>query len=156
MHKKFLDEKGNMVTLAFTKSTFPIEAKHVLIICRLENQWLLTNHSQRGWEFPGGKIENGESAEEAAIREVDEETGGKIRRLIFIGEYFVDDRVNPFVKQIYFADIEKIRPKGDYMETKGPVLIEGDLVSILKNQEFSFIMKDEVVPMALAKIDEII
>ncbi|MFK4997360.1 hypothetical protein ACI2OX_06800 [Bacillus sp. N9] len=59
MYKTFLDEKGNTVTLAFTKSAFPLESQHVFVICRFENQWLLTNHSQRGWEFPGGKIENG-------------------------------------------------------------------------------------------------
>jgi len=34
------------------------------------------------WEFPKGHIEKGEKAEEAAIREVEEETGLKIKNLI--------------------------------------------------------------------------
>ena len=33
------------------------------------------------WEFPGGKVEQGESPEQAAVREVEEETGWQIRLL---------------------------------------------------------------------------
>lgn len=32
-----------------------------------------------GWEFPGGKCEPGESLEEAAVREIDEELGCGVR-----------------------------------------------------------------------------
>ena len=38
-----------------------------------------------GWEFPGGKIEAGESSEDALIREIKEELGAKID----IGEYLM-------------------------------------------------------------------
>ena len=36
---------------------------------------LLVRHPERGWEFPGGRVEPGESPEEAMHRELLEETG---------------------------------------------------------------------------------
>jgi mutator protein MutT len=44
-----------------------------LIAKRLDNA-----HLAGFWEFPGGKIETGESSEEAAVREAFEETGLKV------------------------------------------------------------------------------
>ncbi|MFD8771401.1 NUDIX hydrolase [Streptomyces sp. NPDC059916] len=42
------------------------------------------------WVFPGGAIEAGESPEQAAVREVDEETGLKVEAVKVLG-----DRVHP-------------------------------------------------------------
>ena len=42
------------------------------------------------WVFPGGAIEAGESPEQAAVREVDEETGLKVESVRVLG-----DRVHP-------------------------------------------------------------
>ncbi|MEO8609403.1 MAG: NUDIX hydrolase [Chloroflexota bacterium] len=36
---------------------------------------LMVNSPKRGWEFPGGQVEEGESLPEALIREILEETG---------------------------------------------------------------------------------
>ena len=51
------------------------------------NEYLLVyNKKFGGWQFPGGKLEKGESAEEAAKREVFEETNLSVQNLEKIGE----------------------------------------------------------------------
>ena len=71
----FLDYYQNQVELSFDDHPFSDRPLHVWVIAVYEGKWLLTHHKQRGYEFPGGKVEPGETAEEAARREVMEETG---------------------------------------------------------------------------------
>ncbi len=50
--------------------------KYVVIVARHEGKWVFCRHKKRDtWEIPGGHIEKGESALEAAKRELYEETG---------------------------------------------------------------------------------
>lgn len=149
--QEFLDANGKRVQLSFRRNAFPLKAKHVLVICRYLGKWLLTNHKERGLEFPGGKIERDESIEKAARREVYEETGGIVKELHFIGEYFVAEE---FVKAIVYAEVSSIEERAHYYETKGPIIKEGELIDELDKPEFSFIMKDQVVPLVLKKLKE--
>ncbi|HEY4548807.1 MAG TPA: nucleoside triphosphatase YtkD [Bacillus sp. (in: firmicutes)] len=152
----FNDEKGGTVKLSFLNDSFSKQADHVLVICRFFDQWLLTRHKERGWEFPGGKREPGETLEVAALREVEEETGAKLKNLQFIGEYEVTYESNSFVKAIFSGEVETLTKKENYLETNGPILIGGDLLSLRFQDHYSFIMKDRVVEIALDKIMDLV
>lgn len=69
-----------------------IENENDEILCALRGpEMTLPNY----WEFPGGKIEEGESKEEALMREIDEELGCKIEVL-----KHVDDTTYEYEKVI--------------------------------------------------------
>ena len=48
---------------------------------------LLIKNPRRGWEFPGGLVEQGESVIEGLKREIEEETGVRVRVIAFVGTY---------------------------------------------------------------------
>jgi 8-oxo-dGTP diphosphatase len=152
----FNDKNDGTVRFSLLSHSFLKQADHVLVICRFYGQWLLTKHKKRGWEFPGGKREMGETLEEAATREVEEETGAQLKTLHFIGEYEVTKEERSFVKAIFYADIDTLTAKENYLETNGPVLIGGDLLTQRFEDSFSFIMKDQVVEKAIERIFDLV
>ncbi len=151
---KFKDHYHNKVTLSFDAEPFSQTPKHVWIICQYGDEWLLTEHKERGLEFPGGKVEIGETAEEAAIREVKEETGGEIAEMHYISQYQVTGRSATIIKNVYFAVIDKITKEETYFETLGPVLLKKLPSNIKYDPAYSFIMKDNVLTHSLRFIEE--
>ncbi|CAM3768537.1 RNA deprotection pyrophosphohydrolase [Mesobacillus zeae] len=152
--KQFKDHEGKDIRFSFEKDSFGSEPGHVLVICRSGGNWLFTAHSERGLEFPGGKKEKGETPEEAAVREVREETGAIVKELKFIAEYEVTGPSGNFVKRVFYADINEFLPQSHYFETKGPVFAKVDLLKERFGAEYSFIMKDDVMKWVLEYLGE--
>lgn len=63
--------------------------KHIVsaaaIVVNEKNELLLIKGPRRGWEMPGGQVEEGESLSQAAIRETKEESGIDIEIIKFCG-----------------------------------------------------------------------
>lgn len=151
--KIFKDYYNNEVKLSFDDHPFSAIPKHVLIICKHKNKWLLTSHKERGLEFPGGKVEPGETAKQAAIREVMEETGGHIATIHYVAQYFVDGKSDTVIKNVYFATIHQLSKQDTYYETDGPVLMDRIPTNVRYNGLYSFIMKDDVLECCMDYVE---
>ena len=82
------------------------------------------------WEFPGGKIESGESAEQCIVREIEEELGIAIKILNSLpsNEYHYDDfsiRLQPFLcKQL--SGIVSLKEHAAYLWLSPDALVSLD------------------------------
>lgn len=83
----------------------------VVIATQYRGKWVWVKHKKRDtWEIPGGHIENGESADEAAKRELIEETGAISFSIKPFCDYYVKTGEKAGVSRLYFAVIEEIGP----------------------------------------------
>ncbi|MTB64243.1 NUDIX domain-containing protein [Streptococcus sp. zg-86] len=57
------------------------------------------------WEFPGGKLENGESSEEALVREIQEEFASEIKIINYVNEASYDYEFGTVIMKTYEAEL---------------------------------------------------
>lgn len=147
-----------VIHLTFNKNLFKT-AGHVLIFAFLEDKLLFTHHKQRGWELPGGKCDPHEKTEEAAKREVFEETGADLSFIKAIAQYCITHpRQTQQIKTIYVAAVQKLHAIPQGFETDKIQLISPPpkAEAIIANPEFSMLLKDAVYRFSLpVAIDEI-
>ena len=146
---RYIDLNGVECRLSFEPGAFAIASKHVLVIAKYRGQWVLTKHKKRGLEFPGGKQEPGESLEEAAAREVYEETGAVVNGLEWFAEYQVDAEPS-FCKTVFIGEIERLDSVQE-METDGLVLAD----QLVLDESFSFLMKDAGMKEIIKKVEQL-
>ncbi|RHW33270.1 NUDIX domain-containing protein [Lysinibacillus yapensis] len=144
----FTDENGCFVELHFNKGPFEIPPKHVLVFVFHQGKWLCTIN-KRGVEFPGGKVEPGETLEEAAIREVYEETAIHISDLEWFAYYVVHDE-RPFSKAVFTAKVDKIDEFVNRHETLGRIWLTQE--ELEGHPNLSFYMKDEGMKKMLQEV----
>ena len=65
----------------------PVHIVSAAGLVRRGDEVLLVRSPRRGWEFPCGQVEQGESVLAALLREIREETGVEARVSAFVGEY---------------------------------------------------------------------
>ncbi len=71
------------------------------------------------WEFPGGKVEAGESAADALKREIDEELGCEIRPTELLGESRVATQNGSLRLEVYEAElISGVPHPGEHQEVR--------------------------------------
>ena len=74
----------------------------------------------RGWEIPAGKIDAGESAEQAAVRELREETGHQASSLKYLGKYHPTNGSSNQVFNVFVArDVTRVGEIEDTNEVIG-------------------------------------
>jgi mutator protein MutT len=116
----------NEVVLGVIKNS----VNKVLIVSRAWPEKSLDGSAMLTWAFPGGEIDEGETQEEALIREVRSETGFKVKVLDKISE-----RIHPqFNVKIHYFSCEIIpgsmRPISDVHEIESTKWVD---VSELRN-----------------------
>ncbi|UED79428.1 NUDIX domain-containing protein [Lysinibacillus sp. CD3-6] len=145
----FTDLNGFQVDLSFTRGELEVEPRHVLILLKHKNKWLCTIHKRRGVEVPGGKVEPGETLEQAAVREVFEETGVHVKNLRWFAEYAVHgDQL--FCKTVFTAQFVSQDKVEFDLETSGMVWLTDE--EFANHPNLSFHMKDEGMQKMLEEL----
>jgi 8-oxo-dGTP diphosphatase len=94
-----------------------IKLAYSVIAAKYGDKWLFVRHQKSDtWEIPGGHVEKNESADEAAGRELIEETGAVDFKLECVATYSVLKNGEKGFGRLYLADIIKLGPVPDTSE----------------------------------------
>jgi 8-oxo-dGTP diphosphatase len=96
-----------------------------VITARVSGRWIFVRHNKRStWEIPGGHIEDGESSDEAASRELMEETGAIDFNLYRVSTYSVEQDARLGFGRLYYADVKRIGKIPDGSEIAEVILTD--------------------------------
>jgi 8-oxo-dGTP diphosphatase len=94
-----------------------IKLTYSVIAAKYGNTWLFVRHHRRDtWEIPGGHIEEDETSEKAAVRELMEETGAVDFKIECVATYSVLKDGEIGFGRLYLAEISNLGPVPDTSE----------------------------------------
>ncbi|MCJ7820336.1 MAG: NUDIX domain-containing protein [Bacteroidales bacterium] len=110
-----------MVTVNYIdNATVPGVLSYVVVAVRSGGGWLFVKHRERGgYEMPAGHPEPGESSEEAAIRELAEETGAIKFTLEPVCYYSVEGHSGTKYGRLFYATVDTLGDIADADEIEG-------------------------------------
>lgn len=110
-----------MIKVCFIDSAEPPALiSYVVIAVRHSGGWLFVRHRERGgYEMPAGHPESGERSEEAAIRELSEETGALTFTIEPVSYYCVEGAAGKRFGRLFFAEVESLGEIIDDKEIEG-------------------------------------
>lgn len=91
----------------YTHFLLPQEKKDAVFVCfKTDDQFLMIRRKDGSWGFPGGKVENGETHQKAASREVKEEIGVSFHYRDMKAS--CSHKVNPFMtSHLFVKNVDK-------------------------------------------------
>jgi len=90
---------------------------YVIIGARYRNMWVFIRHKHRkSYELPAGHINHEEDVDDAARRELEEETGARQYSIECISTYTTSDDGRLRAGRLYYADIESLENDWDDSE----------------------------------------
>jgi 8-oxo-dGTP pyrophosphatase MutT (NUDIX family) len=112
----------------------------VMVICENDNKILFIKEYRIGlkkmsWGLPGGFIEKKESPKQAAIRELEEETGSKIKNIKFFKKYFRNGNYHCGIDYLYYAKVNTPKIKTEKMVTHKWLNVK-QILEFLKGNKF--------------------
>jgi len=94
-----------------------IKLTYSVIAAKYGDGWLyVRHHNRKTWEIPGGHIEKDETADEAARRELIEETGALEFTIECVSTYSVFKNGETGFGRLYLAEISTLGPVPDTSE----------------------------------------
>ena len=147
----------------FEPIVFEFRSWAIVIALTKEQEVVLIRQYRHGiqgvvWEFPGGVVEDGEDPLDGVRRELLEETGYSVSKLIEVGKYYPNPALQTNSMYCFLAfDAEKVSEQtlDEVEEIEVQLLPLTELVAIAKRGEFSNGLQVAGLFYALAYLDHI-